>query len=158
MKSRKYISTEQALAKLQRYCVYQDRCHKEVRSKLLDLGIYGEDLEFVIVELIKDNFLNEERYACSFARGKHRIKKWGRVKIRQELWKRNISDYCMKKAMQEIEEEDYLETLEQLLTKKAALLREKDIFKKRTKLANYAIQKGYESQLIWESIKKVLPR
>ncbi len=158
MKSRKFISVEQALAKLQRYCVYQDRCHQEVRSKLLDLGIYGEDLEFIIAELISENFLNEERYACSYARGKHRIKKWGRVRIRQELRRRNISAYCMKKAMQEIEEEDYLGTLEQLLTKKAALIKEKDLFRKRAKLASYAIHKGYESQLIWDSLKKVLPK
>ena len=90
---KKYLSKEDALKKLQRYCAYQDRCHQEVRSKLLDLGIYGHDLEEVIVALIEDNFLNEERFARSFTRGKLRIKHWGRNKILQELKKKNI--FCL---------------------------------------------------------------
>ncbi len=104
---------------MQRYCAYQDRCHSEVRSKLLDLGIYGDELEEVIAELITDNFLNEERFARSYARGKFNIKKWGRIRIKQELKRRHITAYCLRKAMEEIEEEDYLKTLEGLIRKKA---------------------------------------
>jgi regulatory protein len=106
-KKKKYISKDDALLKLQAYCAYQDRCHSEVRSKLLDLGIYGDDLEDIIVALIEDNFLNEERYARSYARGKFRIKQWGRLRIRRELKFRKISDYCIRKAMEEIDENDY---------------------------------------------------
>ncbi len=152
----KYISQDEALAKLQRYCAYQDRCHKEVRTKLLDLGIYGEALEEIIYDLIQENFLNEERYACSFARGKHRIKKWGRTKILIELKKRNISEYCIKKAMKEIEE-DYMETLERIMEKKWATIREKNIYKKKSKLASFLYGKGYESGIVWEMIKKNYP-
>ncbi len=109
-KPKKYISQAEALQKLQRYCAYQDRCHSEVRSKLLDLGIYGDELEEIIAELITDNFLNEERFARSYARGKFNIKKWGRHRIKQELKRRQITDYCLRKAMEEIEETDYLNT------------------------------------------------
>ena len=125
-KAKKYISQEDALAKLQRYCAYQDRCHQEVRTKLLNLGIYGDDLEEIMADLISENFLNEERYARSFARGKFRMKKWGRNRIRQELKMRNISAYCLRKAMTEIEEEDYLKTLKEVISKKDSLLKEGD--------------------------------
>jgi regulatory protein len=152
-----YISREEALKKLQRYCAYQDRCHKEVRSKLLDLGVYGHDLEEVIVALIQDNFLNEERYAQSFVRGKLRMKHWGRNKILQELKRKNISAYCIKKGMQEIEEEEYLKILEGLVEKKDRLTKESDKFKKRRKLADYAIRRGFEPSLVWEIVKRQIP-
>jgi len=152
----KFILTEKdrALRKLQKYCAYQDRCHQEVRSKLLDLKIYGEDLENIIVELIEDKFLDEERFARSYARGKFRMKNWGRVRIRQELKKRKISAYCIKKAMQEIEEEDYIKTMQKLLEKKHKEYKEKNLFKRKGKLAKYLIGKGYESSLVWLEINK----
>ena len=96
-----WVSKEEALAKMQRYCAYQERCHEEVRSKLLNMGVYSDWREEIIVQLIEENFLNEERFARSFARGKFRIKQWGRNRIRQELKKRKISDYCVRKAMEE---------------------------------------------------------
>ena len=141
-----------ALKKLQKYCAYQDRCHQEVRSKLLDLKIYGEDLEDIIVSLIEDNYLNEERFACSYARGRFRMKQWGRVRIKQELKRRKISAYCLKKAMAEIEEEEYLKTLEHLLKKKNKVLREPNIFKRKAKLATFVVGKGYEASLVWENV------
>ena len=106
-----------ALKKLQAYCAYQDRCHKEVRSKLLDLGMRGHDLEVIMAELVEDNFLNEERFARSYVRGKFRIKRWGRIKIRLELKRRNISAYCIKKGMTEIDDNDYYTTLENIILK-----------------------------------------
>jgi len=153
-KKRQYYSKEEALAKLQRYCAYQDRCHKEVRTKLLDHGIYGDELEEIIVELIQENFLNEERFARSYARGKFRIKKWGKVKIRRELKMRQISDYCLRKAMEEIEEQEYEKTIDDLIERKWKEIKEKDDFKKKGKLARYLESKGYEKALIWYSIKK----
>ncbi len=143
-----YVGKTTALEKLQRYCAYQDRCHKEVRSKLLDLGMYGDDLEDIIVSLIQDDFLNEERFARSYARGKFRMKKWGRVKITRELKFRNISPYCLKKGLSEINEEEYLGVLMELLVKKSGSLREKDRYKKRKKLFDYALNKGFETELI----------
>lgn len=151
----KKILTEKdiALQKMMHYCAYQERCHKEVRSKLLDLKIYGEDLENIMAELINENFLNEERFARSYARGKFRIKKWGKIRIRQELKKRSISDYCIKKAMEEIDEEGYIEGLYELIEKKIPTEKETNKFKLKGKLAKYAISKGFESPLVWQALK-----
>ena len=151
---KKYISQEEALDKLQRYCAYQDRCHQEVRQKLYDMGVYGDVANEIIADLITENFLNEERFARSYARGKFRMKKWGKAKIKLELKRRNISTYCIKKAMEELEEFDYDDTLLNLLEKKYARIKEPNTFKKRGKLALYAIGKGYESKLVWQMIKE----
>lgn len=153
---KKYYSKEEALALLQRYCAYRDRCHQEVRSKLLDMGIYGAELEEIVVELISENFLNEERFARSYARGKFRIKRWGRNRIRQELRKRQISDYCLRKAMEEIEEEEYHRVLKELLEKKAARTTAPTEYQRRSKTALYAINRGFEAPLVWETLRTVL--
>ena len=142
-----------ALKKLQRYCAYQDRCHAEVRSKLLDLGVYGDTLEQIMAELITDNFLNEERFARSYARGKFNIKRWGRIRITQELKKRKITDYCIRKAMEEIEEGDYQKTLHQLIEKKASQMEDPFSFQNKAKIAAFLIRRGFESKLVWEAIK-----
>lgn len=150
----KYLTYDQALKKLQHYCAYQDRCHSEVRSKLLDLGIYGMDLENIITELISENFLNEERFARSYARGKFRMKKWGRGKITQNLKKKKVSAYCIRKAMEEIEEEDYLKTLEEIIIKRMGPT-EDWTFALFQKTGKYALQRGYESHLVWAIISKM---
>ena len=150
MNQKKYTSKADALAKLQRYCAYQERCHQEVRSKLLDLGIYGDDLEEIISDLIQENFLNEERFARSFARGKFRVKKFGRDRIWRELKLRKISDYCIRKAMTEIDEADYLRTLHEVIEKKANSLQGEDEFARKGKVAKYAIGRGFKPKLVWE--------
>jgi regulatory protein len=145
---KKYTDYPTALRKLQAFCAYQERSHSEVKTKLLDLGVYGDTVDEIIAELIQDNFLNEERFAQAFARGKFNIKKWGKIRILQELKLRKISPYCIKKAMEEIEDEEYLKTLREILVKKKNLLSETDSFKQNQKLFAYAQQKGYESELI----------
>ena len=152
----KKITTEKdrALSKLQKYCAYQERCHQEVRSKLIELKIYGDDLEEIISELITDNFLNEERFAIAYAGGKFRIKKWGKVKIKIELKRRNISAYCIKKAMQEIDEEGYMEGLYKVIEKKMKTEKETNEFKLKGRLAKHAMRKGYESHLVWQTLKE----
>lgn len=152
---KKWIGKQEALQKLQSFCAYQDRCHSEVRSKLLELGVYGDDLEEIIVALIEEDFLNEERFARSYARGKFRIKQWGRVRIRQELKRRQISEYCLKAAFSEIDESDYLETLRKLLAKQQSLLKGGDARTRRDKLFRHALQKGYESELILEALERL---
>ncbi len=152
-KKKKYVSKLDALEKLQKYCAYQDRCHKEVRSKLLDLGIYGDDLEQIIAELIAENFLNEERFAQSYARGKFRMKHWGKRKILQELKARQISAYCIKKGMAEIDDDEYEKKLFGLIEKKNNSLKENNVYIRRKKLFDYAYRKGYESFLIQNCIK-----
>lgn len=148
--SPKLHTPEEALAKAQRYCAYQERCHSELRSKLVEWGVYGDVLEAILAELISDGFLNEERYACTFARGKFRIKSWGRNRITQELRRRQVSDYCIRKAMQEIPEEEYRETLTVLLQRKVAETAGLDSYEQKAKLLRYAVQRGFEQELVWE--------
>lgn len=149
---------DEALIKLQRYCAYQDRCHKEVREKLSDLGIWGDDAGQVIVELIEEKFLDEERFARSFVRGKHRFKKWGRIKIERELKKKDITGYCLKMGFQEIDDEEYLETLTTIIIKKNQFLKAKNEYERKVKLAKYAMTKGYESHLVWEVVNDLISK
>ena len=111
------MTKSEALQKLKKYCAYQERSHSEVRTKLLSLGVYGDTLEEVILELVQEDYLNEERFARAYARGKHRIKKWGRNKITQGLKMKRVSDYCIKQAMTEIDQELYVLALQEVLTK-----------------------------------------
>lgn len=150
---KKYTGKAAALVKLQRYCAYQDRCHQEVRSKLLELGVYGDDLEEVMVALIEENFLNEERFARSYARGKFRMKQWGWVRIRQELKRRQISEYCIKAAFSEIDETEYEKTLYQLLSKYKNATKAPNERALRDKCFRHALQRGYESEKIQEVLK-----
>lgn len=151
--AKKYTSKAEALIKLQRYCAYQDRCHQEVRGKLIELCCYGQDLEDVMASLIEEKFLDEERFSRSFARGKFRMKQWGRTRIRQELKLRDISDYCIRKAMEEISEQDYLKTLREVLEKRAAHIGEENDFARKGKLAQYAMSRGFEGEIVWELLK-----
>jgi regulatory protein len=144
------VSKDEALAKLQQFCVYQDRCHSEVKNKLIELRIYGEDLEDIIATLIEENFLNEERFAQSYARGKFRIKQWGRIKILQGLKFKKISPYCIKKGMAEINEDEYRETLKSLLLKYQSTRKFKNKYDLQNKLYAHGLSKGYEGHLISE--------
>ena len=155
-KSKKYLSKQEGLQKLQRYCAYQDRCHQEVRSKLIELGIYGDDLEEIIVELIEENFLNEERFARSYARGKFRFNCWGRIKITRELKMRKVSDYLIRKALEEIPETDYQQELYQFLERKLPLIKAKNDFERKQKLAAYAQRRGFESEYIWQTVNELI--
>lgn len=139
-----------ALIKMQGWCAYQERAQQEARDKLYELGLWPEGVENIISKLIEDNFLNEERFAMQFARGKFNIKKWGRIKIRMELKHRRISEYCLKKAMQQIDETEYLNTLKKLIDAKRNLIKEKNAVKIKLKLMSYAISKGYEKDLIFD--------
>lgn len=147
-----------ALEKLMRYCVYQERCHQEVRKKLKQIEVYGEEADEIIVELIQQNFLNEERFAKAFAGGKFRINKWGRNKIIQHLKQKQISDYCIQKGLAEIDADAYETTLAQLIEKKSnSLQTEKNLYLKKQKIAKWLYQKGYENDLIWQQINLFFP-
>jgi len=153
-KKRTKLSKEDALILMQKYCAYQDRCQSEVRTRLIEHHVYGEALEQIIAELISDNFINEERFAKSYVSGKFRIKKWGKLKIIKELKFRKISQYSINKALQQIEYDDYLHTLQNLLLKKANTLNTKDEWELKKKLTSYATQKGYEYEVIKEAINQ----
>lgn len=156
-KSQKEVHTyEDALAALQHFCAYQDRCHHDVRQKLRELNFHGELAEEVICALISEKYLNEQRFAESFARGKFKMKRWGRMKITRELKQKDVSPYCIRKGLQEIEEEEYLQTLEDELLRRNKL-EKKGLhpYLRRRKLADYMFQRGYESNLTWEAINRL---
>jgi len=152
-KKKENLTPSQARLKAANFCAYQERTQKEVRDKLYELGQSTDDVEEIISWLITENYLNEERFAKAFVGGKFRIKKWGRNKILQELKARNISPYCIKKGMLEIDEEGYHQNLLSLLEKKSAELKEKNPLVRNHKLSQYLLSKGYESELIWEVLK-----
>lgn len=156
MSSKTYTFTE-AKQKLEQYCVYQDRCHKEVISKLKEMHMIPLAIDDIISHLIEHNFLNEERFAKSFARGKFNIKHWGRNKIIRELKFREISSYNIKTAIQEFSEEDYYTKLDVIALRKLESIKEPNKYKKRKKLVDYLLYRGWESHLVYEKTKALIP-
>lgn len=143
------FTKQQALQKIKQYCTYQERCHAEVREKLYSFNLYKKEVDEIISHLIEDNFLNEERFAIQFAGGKFRMKQWGKIKIKFALKQKQVSDYCIKKAISHIAKSDYQKTLNNLAEKKLKTLKsEKNKFLKKRKLYDYLLQKGYEIDLI----------
>lgn len=145
---KKYISQEQAQVKIARWCAYQERSQQEVRDKLYDYGLHKAQVELLLSSLITDGFLNEERFAIAFAGGKFRILGWGKVKIKLALKQKKVSDYCIRKAIQQIDDNAYLKKLNQVVQKRSKEEKEKDPFKRKYKLAQYTISRGFESDLV----------
>lgn len=145
----KVYSYAEAKSKIESYCAYQERSQQEVRDKLYSYNLYPADVETLIAYLIEENFLNELRFAKAYVSGKFRIKKWGRKKIKQGLKLKGISELMIKKAFSDIVEEEYLEVLKALIQKKHTELGLKHDLKTKNKLYNYALGKGYESNLIF---------
>ncbi len=145
----KNIGTEQAFQKIKHYCAYQERNHAEVKKKLYGYGLYKNEVEELLSKLIEENYLNEERFAIAFAGGKFRINHWGKTKIKYELKQKQVSDYCIKKALASISDEDYEKTLHKLAAEKLKTLsKEVNVFAKKTKLQNYLVGKGYEYEVV----------
>lgn len=153
-KPKKKLNPQQALLKAQLSCAYQERCQQEMRDKLYEWGLFPDAVESIIASLISDNYLNEERFSKAYAGGKFRIKKWGRIKIKMELKKRKISDYCIRKAMQEIDETDYIKTLKSLIAKKSKEIKGGKAHIRNFKIAKYIASRGFEQDLIWEILKE----
>lgn len=145
------------LQKAASYCAYQERTQDEVKQRLKKWDVWGEEADEIIAELISMNYLSEERFAKTYAGGKFRVKNWGRMKIRQELHRRGLSEYSIQKGMNEIQDEAYVAGLKELLGKKKLLLAktETDPFKLKQKLARFALGKGYESELVWKEIENL---
>lgn len=149
------LTPQQAHQKIKHFCAYQERCHSEVKEKLYGYGLRKQEVEQILSQLIEEDYLNEERFAEQFAGGRFRMKKWGRVKIRYELKQRQVSEYCIRKGMKVIDEEDYYNTLQQLFELKSRELRgEKNQFIRKRKLQDYLLQKGYETEYIRELLNK----
>lgn len=149
------LTQQEAQLKLEYYCSYQERCHQEVVQKSYDLGMRSNEIDAIVVHLLQHNFLNEERFARSFARGKHRIKLWGKIRIVNELKQRHISAPNIKCALTEISEDDYLNTLDALAERHWETIRETNAQKKKKKFCDYLLRKGWESDLVYEKWKEL---
>jgi len=139
------------------YCKYQERCHLEVRNKLYELGFTSGEVERQLAGLVETGVLNEERFARAYAGGKFRMKQWGREKIKQHLKLKKVSDYCIRKALAEINGEEYEKVLKKLAVKKTEELKgDKSVWSRKTKLYRYLVQKGYERDLVITQIKECI--
>ncbi len=156
MRSQTSYTLKEATKKLESYCAYQERCHKDVVTKLKHMRMIPEATDQIVVHLIKENYLNEERFSKGFARGKFRIKKWGRNRIINELKLRAISKYNIKTALNEIDQDDYLETLNILAKKRFDAIKETNILKRKRKLADYLLYRGWESHLVYGKVKELI--
>ena len=153
---KKILTPEQALQKLKHYCGYQERCHNEVKEKLYNLGVWKKDHDSIIATLIEEGYLNEERFAIAFAGGKFRIKQWGRVKIRYELRQKQVSDYSIKKALNQIKESEYLSVLKKLASEKYASLKDEQYLVRKKKTMDYLLQRGFEPGLVEKSLQDMV--
>lgn len=150
------FTPHQSLPKIKHYCAYQERCHSEVKEKLYSFGLHKNEVDNLISQLIEDNYLNEERFAIQFAGGKFRVKQWGRIKIKYQLKQKQVSEYCIKKALAGIDSEDYQNTLSKLAELKLKTLKtEKNIFFKKKQLQDHLRMKGFESDLVNEIVKEM---
>lgn len=151
---KKQLTKEKALQKMKHYCAYQERCHKEVKEKLYALGVWKKDQNEIITLLIEEDYLSEERFAIAFAGGKWRMKRWGRVKIKYELKKKQVSDYCIRKALKQIDEEEYLLVLEKLAGEKYTALKNEQYLIRKKKTMDYLAAKGFEQELVKRVVEK----
>jgi len=149
------ITLLNAKKKLEHYCAFQERCHNEVVQKLRDMKLNSNEIDEVVVHLITNNYLNEERFACSFARGKFRIKHWGKIRIVNELKYRNISQYNITKALKEIDSKDYSTTFHSISERHWENISETNILKKRKKFCDYFLRKGWETTIVYEKVKEL---
>ncbi len=150
LKTHKTYTVTEAKKRLERYCAYQERCHKEVISKLREMRMIPDAIDLIVHELITHGYLNETRFATSFARGKFRTKKWGRNRIVRELKLRDISQYNIKLALKEITDTEYRETFEALSQKRWLQLENEPLLKRKKKLVDYLLYRGWEPTWVWE--------
>jgi regulatory protein len=154
--TKKKYSPEQAWSKALKWCAYQERSQQDVRDKLYDYGLHEREVEELISRLIQEGFLNEERFAIAFAGGKFRILGWGKVKIKLALKQKRVSDYCIKKALSQIDDKAYIEKLKKVVLKRSKEIKEKDTFKRNYKLAQYALSRGFEQDIVWSIVGELV--
>ena len=147
---------QEALPKIYRYCAYQERSHQDVKKKLFEYGLLFNQVDEILSHLITEGFLNEERYAKAFAGGKFRIMKWGKLKIRRELETAGVSPRNITTALAEISMPEYSKALFNLIEKKSGQIEEENNYKKKSKVASFVIGKGYEPELVWDTINDFL--
>ena len=148
-------TVEEALAKLENYCVYRERCHMEVEQKLIEMNMIPQARERIILHLIEKNFLNEERFAKAYVRGKFRIKKWGKKRLVRELKLKGVSKYNIQMGLNEISEEEYLNTFIKLSESRFNAIKETNKNKKKKKFFNFLVYRGWETHLIYEKMNEL---
>jgi len=158
MSDKNLLPIEQVIKKLEYYCAYQERCHQEVENKLYAMKLDKNSKETIMLHLLENDFLNEERFAKVFVRGKFRIKKWGNRRIEKELKTRNISEYNIRSGLKEISESDYLKSFNELAKKRISQIKETNVYKKRKKLADYLLYRGWESDLVYNKVMELVKK
>ena len=153
----KTYTIDEALLKLQNYCVYQERCHQEVQQKLREMQMISEDIDKIVVHLLEHNLLNEERFAKTFVSGKFRIKKWGKQRLILELKKKDIAEHNIELAISQITSKEYIKVFNDLAEKKTISILENDKWKKKKKLIDYLFYRGWESHLVYPKVKELIP-
>lgn len=156
MPYKKYLTKEQVLQKLKHYCAYQERCHSEVKEKLYSMGVWKSEHDSIISSLIEENYLNEERFAIAYAGGKFRVKQWGRVKIKYELQQKQVTEYCIKKALKQIDEEEYRQLLNKKAEEKYNSLKNEQYLVRTKKTMDYLLQRGFEFELLSAAINHIV--
>ena len=154
MRNKRVYDIKIALERLKNFCALEDRCQFDVIQKMKEWGLLELTQDHILKILITDKYIDEERYAQSFCRGKFRIKKWGRIKITNELKKKKISNICINEGLKEIEDEEYEILLNNLLEKKNNSLKNKNHFVRKKKIASFLIQRGFEGNLVWDKIRE----
>lgn len=149
------FTVEEAKRKMERYCVFQDRCHQEIQGKLIQMRMIPEAMDQIIVHLIEHDFLNEGRFAETFVLGKFRQKKWGKLRIRRELKARGIGDFLIRQATAKISATEYLTALQNLVEKKRLQFEKLPRDEKKKKLYQYLAYRGWESELILEQLSNL---
>lgn len=156
MHSKKTYTLQEATKKLEHYCAYQERCHQEVRQKLETMRMIPEAIDIIIVHLLEHNFLNEARFAKTFVSGKFKIKKWGRRRLSYELKKKDVGKVNINQALAEIENTEYNEVFNELAEKRLRSIKESNKFKKKKKLIDYLLYRGWESDLVYEKANELI--
>ena len=155
MHNKRVYNIKIAIDRLKNYCALQDRCQNDITKKMKEWGLLETTQTQILDILIIEKYVDEERYAKSFSRGKFQIKKWGKVKISSELRKKKISEKIITIGINEIEESDYLDTLDKLLLKKKNSIKDKNLFIKKRKIADFLFQRGFESDLVWNKLRRL---
>ena len=156
MNEKKSYTLDDAIKKLEHYCAYQERCHKEVIEKLQQMHMIPEAIDVVLVHLIENKFLNEARFAEAFASGKFKIKKWGRSRITFELKKKGVSAFNINKAIEGISDEEYYSVFNELAENKVKLIKETNVYKRKKKFVDYFLYRGWESYLVYDKANELI--
>ena len=156
MHNKKTYTLNEAIKKLEHYCAYQERCHKEVQQKLKEMGMIPEAIDVVIGHLLEHNFLNEERFAKTYVQGKFKIKKWGKRRLTLALKQKDVSKYNINLGLSMLSDEEYIVTFNTLAEKKFNSIKETNSLKKKKKLADYLLYRGWEPHLVYDKVNELI--